>query len=305
MSWTTTDLLNSIKKRGLIPTSQTTFQDVDLLRFANEELQMQIVPMLMSIREEFFVESTDQALVAAQANYNIPTRAIGRKLKELLYLDAGGMVRMVPRLDHEDYAELGFQLEMSEPQMYYLQADDIYIVPQPASSPVGSLRFFYFQRPNDLVTVAETAKIASFDLVAKTVIVNAVPSTFATSTLCDIVAGVPGFRNRSIDNAITNITSTTLTLTTMPSNLQVGDYLCLSGQSPLPQIPVELHPILAERVVVKVLQALNDAQGAQMAQMKLQEMEPKVLGLLTERVEGSPRKISSNRNIMSHFSRGF
>lgn len=305
MSWTTTDLLNAIKKRALIPSSQQTYTDSDLLQFANDELQMQIVPMLLSVREEYLVEKYSVSIVASTANYTIPTRAIGRKLRELDYVDSQGYVRLIPRLDHAEYPQVGFQLDVGDPQSYYLQADDIILDPTPSTTTSGTLRMFYFQRPNDLVSVNAVSTITAINTSTNVVTVNLIPSTFSVGTLCDFVMGTPGFRNRAIDQAITALGTNTITFASLPTGLAVGDYVCLAGQAPVVQMPTELFPVCAQRVVVKVLEGLGDAQGVQVAQAKLQEMEQRVLQLLSQRVEGSAKKIINQRSILSYFSRGF
>jgi hypothetical protein len=71
--------------------------------------------------------------------------------------------------------------------------------------------------------------------------------------------------------------------------------VCLAGQSPVPQIPPELHPLLAQRVVCKALESLGDAAGFQAAQLKMAEIQQAALPLITPRVDGEPKRFA-NRN---------
>ena len=65
--FTMTELVLSLKKRGLIPIAQKTFQTEDLIRFMDEELRNFLVPKMMEVRENYFVEKYDQDLVGGQS----------------------------------------------------------------------------------------------------------------------------------------------------------------------------------------------------------------------------------------------
>ncbi len=73
------------------------------------------------------------------------------------------------------------------------------------------------------------------------------------------------------------------------------DLVTLAGETIIPQIPDELHSMLAQRVACRCLEALGDQQGLQAANLKLAEMEAKSATLINDRIESSPQKIV-NRN---------
>lgn len=50
MAYTTADLISSIKAIASIPTSQNLFSTADFLRFANHEMQINLVPLVMRAR---------------------------------------------------------------------------------------------------------------------------------------------------------------------------------------------------------------------------------------------------------------
>ena len=74
-----------------------------------------------------------------------------------------------------------------------------------------------------------------------------------------------------------------------------ADLVTLAGETIIPQIPDELHSMLAQRVACRCLEALGDQQGLQAANLKLAEMEAKSATLINDRIESSPQKIV-NRN---------
>jgi hypothetical protein len=81
----------------------------------------------------------------------------------------------------------------------------------------------------------------------------------------------------------------------------------VAGESCIPNVPTELHAILAQRVACRVLEAIGDTQSLQNANSKLQEMEGKAGVILDSRVEGAVHKVVNRgvlRNIRGRFSRG-
>ena len=70
--------------------------------------------------------------------------------------------------------------------------------------------------------------------------------------------------------------------------MTAGDYVCAEGESPVVQLPVELHPLLVQRVVMKVLEA-NGGKQFDRAKAVCDEMLKDVHSMLAPRSEGSPR----------------
>lgn len=75
-----------------------------------------------------------------------------------------------------------------------------------------------------------------------------------------------------------------------------NDIVALSGETIIPQIPDELHSMLAQRVACRCLEALGDRDGLSAANTKLQEMELKTSALINDRVESSPQKVVNHNS---------
>ena len=73
--------------------------------------------------------------------------------------------------------------------------------------------------------------------------------------------------------------------------LSIGDHIAISTESAIPQIPDDLHPVLAHRVAARILEALGDTEGLQNANTKLAELEQQTTTLIDNRVEDSPKKV--------------
>lgn len=300
-------LIDAIKREAMIPTNQSTFTDADFLAFANQETRIGIVPTIMSMHEEFFVrDSDDVTLVANKNNYTIPTRAIGSKVRAVFYKDTNGNLQSMTRIDPSDrpfYQQSNIQNSFV---FFYVQGNDVVLLPDVGANPTGSLVFSYFLRPNDLVDASRVSTISNIAedslLGTTTFTVDQIPTGFTTASVHDVLQTNPGHKTINMNVTPTAIDSTNLTLTfdtdDVSSDIIVGDYIAFAGECIIPQIPSSLHDILAQRVAARCLQALGDQPGFQMAQGRLAEMEVKTGNLVDNRTEGEPIKINNMRGLL-------
>lgn len=100
------------------------------------------------------------------------------------------------------------------------------------------------------------------------------------------------------NNFTTSTTGMTVTTTvvsegtvTIPNNVLKNDIIACVDESSIPQIPLELHSLLAQRCAMRCLESLGDTEGLQSAAIKLSDMEQKTGSLIDNRVESSPLKI--------------
>jgi hypothetical protein len=82
----------------------------------------------------------------------------------------------------------------------------------------------------------------------------------------------------------------------------VGQYLTVAEETVVPNIPTELHPILAQRVAVACLEAMGDEQNKQSAERKLAQMELNGMTLIDNRTEGSQQKIKNRHSSLKQSS---
>lgn len=279
----------------MIPTSQLTLQDADILDLATEELWLGVVPFMMKVRSEYFITSSDTSIVANQAAYPIPTRAMGGKLAYLNIVDANGNLFDCPEIEKPEAMFYAASAGVNNTWVFYFEGNNVVIVPSPTNATGCSIRFSYYMRVGDLVATSSTGQVSAIDTNAHTVTISgsSIPSSFTTGTLLDMINGNPGFDFRTTDATITNVSGQVLTFASLPSTLAIGDWLAVAGESPIPQVPPELHPLLAQRTVVKVLEALGDIQAMQTAEGKLEKMEQNALHLISPRSDGNPKKLNN------------
>jgi hypothetical protein len=84
----------------------------------------------------------------------------------------------------------------------------------------------------------------------------------------------------------------------VPEEFEAGDYICSQYECIIPQIPSDLHNILAERTVARILEAIGDTVGLQVANAKIGQLEARQNTLIDSRVDGSPRKIVNRNSLL-------
>jgi hypothetical protein len=288
--YTASYLLASLRRRGMIPTASEDSWDEDaLLDLASEELQTYIVALMMTAQEEWFVRPHDVATNPSTRSYDLPPRTVAGDLRLVLTgTDPNWIVvqRIEPRQAYGSY--YGYSNSYTGYATgYYFQDTQLMLV-----SPVSggqTLRMLYFRRPNRVVPETQCGRITAISGNNVTIDDANVPTSFTTTSTYDFIKAQPGFDTLAMDQTISAINTGTGVMTfisTPPSTLAVGDYVALAGTSPIPQIPVELHPLLAQRVVVKVLEADGDPK-LPMAKNSLDEQRSQWLARLTPRVPGS------------------
>jgi hypothetical protein len=87
---------------------------------------------------------------------------------------------------------------------------------------------------------------------------------------------------------------------TVASAIKVGDWISLTGSTPVVPLPLELHALLAQRMVVKFLEAQGDQEQLEQSRKSLSEMANQVPLLINPRVEGKPKKLV---NAIGHWRR--
>ena len=408
---TSNDLIEAVKRKIAFPVSQNTFSEEDILRFANEEMYISQVPAILQYHEEYFVYRVVTPLVTNISRYAIPDRAIGMRLRDLMWSDSSGNYFEMTRINADDKAF--FQRNIGANQAihkFYIENNDVVLTPAVVGSPTGSLNFFIFLRPNQLVkndrariiqsftqdiTVANNSAIASGDVITITIATQTpqplpynIPVTAganATATAANIVTAItaaavsgltavasgptvtctfddittsfvalnetafsvssqigfnfdanaaslmavnskidflqtkPGhktyvfdIRVRAVNGSNVKVNRSDLLVdlatgfgfTPQIINIQTGDYVCLAGESIIPQLPPDLHNMLAEKTAARILASLGDQAGLAMANDKIKEMEYRQGSLIDGRVDGSPQKITARHSILRYNKMG-
>lgn len=293
-AYDTAALLAQVRRVTYAPNASATgTADSDLLALATFEMHAGLVPRLRKVREEWFVTSSDTAIVSGTAAYAIPSRSVAGSLRDVWYVFSDGSTRPFARLD---LTEASGMPTSGAAAFFYTQGNSVIVSPAPNGSNLGSLRLFYEFRPNDLVATSAVGTISAINTSTGALTLTATaPATITTSTRVDLIQGSPHFSTLAFDLLPTAVAGSTVTIAaaSLPSSLAVGDYVCLAGQAPVAQLPYELHPVLVQRTAAKVLEALGDEEKAQVAMVKAKELEEAAFVNLTPRVSGKPKRVAN------------
>jgi len=385
--YTSNTLIDAVKRKMSMPISQVTFSDDDILAFANEEMFLEQVPSILQYHEEYLVYTQNVPMIPSQSRYPIPNRAIGMKLRDVFYRDAGGQLIQMSRINPDDLSFFEVNSNTTPvPIHYYIQNNTIVITPRVTANTSGTLVLTYYLRPNSLVTddkaaicqsftktiTVDNALVVSGDTItidshvitagvdfvigansaatasnlsaligtltdhglestvssnivscifldrnmdmstsnsagftiqsSITVNTSAVPASITESSLIDILQSDAGHSTLAFDillgsNSVSP-SSITLPEAQLPEDFVVGDYFCSQYECIVPQVPTDLHNLLAERTCARILEALGDKDGLQAANAKINQLESKQATILDSRVEGSPMKVLNRSGLL-------
>lgn len=246
---TSSSLISTVKREAMIPTSTSTFTEADFLSIANQEMRIGLVPSIMQFHQEYYVrDSAPIPLQPNQNSYPIPYRAVGGKFREIFYLDLNNNIRSMSRITPDNrayYQQSNFQNRFL---YFYIQGNEIVLVPDVGPNPVGSIIFSFWMRPNELVDESRVATIESISTTGQTGVLTVI-SSGGPPTLTSVAHGLTSGNvitiegsncTPSIDGewAITVLTSDTFTIpTTVVTPGTQGNWSYLSTTYTLDQVP--------------------------------------------------------------------
>ena len=178
---------------------------------------------------------------------------------------------------------------------FYVQNNDVVLVPKITGAIQGTLVCSYYIRPNDLVAEDNAGVIQNINTTTGEVFLDKIPTGFSLNKKFDLIKAKTPFNHLKISITPTALNTTTKVITfdpaDLPSKLAVGDYVNIEEETIVPQIPLDLHVVLAHRVAARCLESQGDSEGLQNANAKLAEMEQNTSALIDNRIEGSPQKV--------------
>jgi hypothetical protein len=288
----TTAFLAAVDRAITVPNYQPRFSQSDILALANEEQQSLVVPMIVALREEFFVFRETLSITAGDFGFRIPERAIGRTLREIQYRNqtGGTLVYDLPRISIEDsyrFTNLG----SGTPNGFMVEGDTIRLLPTPSSD--GEVILFMLRKPSSLVLNSRTAVVTSVG--TNTITLSKVPSNLTIGSKIDITDNKPAYPLVYKDLTITNISGAVITVSgftgTALSGVDVDDVVSTALETSIVQLPDEAAIVLIHATAVRVLEALSIPDQMKMAEDKLQQKIRACREILSPRVEGSIPKI--------------
>lgn len=303
------ELIQSIKVRAMIPSNQVTFSDTDFLRFATEEVQNSMFGEILRHHEDFFLYSVSIPLVSGQSVYRIPPRAGGVRLRDVQFRRTSGSLTELTRVEVQDLPSYANNNTGDNLNAFYIKNNAVALLPENEQrTTTGELVFYFYMTPNEMVLESRAATITSINRDTGEIGVDSLPvdsnnnQLISASTKIDVISQDSPHVCEIFDITPTSVNQATNTITLdptdIPPTMQEGDILNLAGESIFPQIPAEQHMQLAMRSAMRCMSALGDAQGYQVIKDELDETKKNSTAIIDNRVEGAPRKVVNRHGLL-------
>jgi hypothetical protein len=176
----------------------------------NEEMLIGLVPSILQMKDEYLLFSEQKTLISGKSNYALPERSLGNKLREVCFRDLQGNEYEMSQIAVDDrYDYLANVVEFSSFRRFYMSGSDLVLFPNVGPNVTGSLVFYYYLRPNNLVKDNEVATITNIDRTNGYITLSSVPNGFNTSIKFDFIRAKSPHNILKIDVSLSNINSTT------------------------------------------------------------------------------------------------
>lgn len=300
-------LLPTLRLLPLMPSVQALFSPAELITVMNFEMDSKIVPMMDNQAEEYGIYVEDIPYTTSVTVYEIPSRALGGKVRSVSFVDSNGNEVRIPRLRVEDIMSNVNATGLAiNPALWGFYFQNNKIVTYLGSWNGGSssfpyIRVRYIRQPGTLVASDACGEVTN--IAGNVVTVDNVPTTFTTSMTYDLISNHPQmFVSHGDDLAITAVVTGangTITFTdTPPSALQIGDWVCLAGQSPIPQIPFNPgFQLLLQLSAAKCLEIHGDVQGFNVAMSQATDMKNYFLSVITPRSDANVIRLTTPNSL--------
>lgn len=293
-AWDTTELLALLRKRAAIPPNVA---DDTLLKLLNDVQRDKMVPLIVSARKALLEYSVDTDIADGVDHYTVHWRAIGASPVDVNRVLSDGNLQTPPLAQVASTELAGLRRTTGAgPTHYYFEADSIVLWPMPGPSALPStLRQRILLAPSKLVLPSAVGVITAISGLAVTC-GGGIPGTITSSTQVDLVKAKPHFTRLAIDRSGSKSGSVfTFTGAALPTDLAVGDYLCLAGETPVPNYPETFHGTLIHNAAEEYMAGAGDQEGLAVEQQQYGGEAPASRVLTTVSPRGGPRKFN-NRN---------
>jgi len=309
------ELLATLKVRGQIPVSAGTWTAANLLKAMSDHADVWLEPLLIKAKGEYNVLVQDLPYVVGQADYRPSYRAAA--IREVSRLRSDGYESPIDELTPPQRTGLYVQpSRQGVPMFYSWKTGVLTLWPTPGQTG-DSVRVKYHARMNRMVSAADACVITAINAGAgsggSTRLTVALASTGAGSIPAamttgagltqkmDIIRGTPPFDLMAFDLTpaaawTTGGTSIDIAAASLPSSLAVGDYIAAFRQTPVPNMPPELHICAALRAAASAVGSKGDKTLAASLLEEAAATEASLLtGILEPRSKGNVHRIVSRR----------
>ncbi len=195
VDYTTAGLIDAVKLRAMVPTSQSLFTDARILTILNDVQYAMVVPWMMSQRQDFFKTYVDIPVDPTTSVYKLPRNTVGEKIQGIYY---GADTNQPGQIDWDACAQVDVgdvydkNFRTSRGFSYSISSDVFTVWPR-ALEPSKFFRVWYYRRPSALVLPSDCGKVNAVNTGTNTLSLASAPSSWNTTSMLDIIEGTPHF----------------------------------------------------------------------------------------------------------------
>lgn len=288
IDYTVDQLVTDIKTTASVPAAQPRFDVAGIIKIMTRILQSKLVPMMMTVREEYFVDYEDYPITQGNlTGYAIPTNAVGMKVRSVALVNESGVLNLtnLPRLSLEQIS--GYYYGQYVPFGFYVQNNNVILWPPNQTTPSNTLRMYFLRRVNVLTSSENCGQVES--ILGNVLTLSNVPAAWVVGDTLNAIDARPGFDTKARDRAITLISGNDVTLDDV-TDISVTNWIAENDYSPIAQVPVEVHQLLVQAASLEILKSLGDSEGYQKLEFEYKQLVGYVMDVITPRIDGSIKK---------------
>lgn len=304
-------MIASVRNRTMTPDDTSIFTDQDILDILNEEMDVEVLEKLLTLHEEHLTVHIDIPR-RSDGIYDIPYRAIGNKLRDVSLINGTDVVYELSQISLGELPDYSYSLDSTNYlDKFYVESNKLKMI-NPTRS-YDSIRMYFYIRPNVLTKVENAAKITdwSIDENEQTITFNLESKGKNFSIDTEIEYDFIGYRTPNkikgfdIKPTEVNIGSNPYITFNLPDiepflgDISKKDYISIAEETPVPNIPTEMHPIMAQAAAIHILESLGDTEALGNAQRRMDKMTNSVRTLIDDRVELAPKKIKPRHTTLA------
>jgi hypothetical protein len=320
-SWTTETLVARIKRKCQLPVNDGKLTDAEVLQIADEEVQARLLAAFLTVREDYFVDFRRIDVEANQRWIQLPSFVASSTMLDIGYIDpndATERVRPMQRM-YSWSAHYDAPQPSAQPAAYVIEGDRIGLVTPCQTACVLVIR--YERRPSRMILAADyhSAEIASYNPTTLEFTLTgtnaSIIANLAAGTTVDIARATPplgiavqGLEVVSVSDPVWTLTTGTVdhsepeTFAVTNSLVNAGDYLVVSGETPVFPLPDVWFPCAIYAAAATVCREIGDVDQAAMNDQQAAQLIAQAVQLQTSRVRkaahvavnfGSPLRASA------------
>ena len=297
----TDEFIKKVRSNAQIPDNQTTFTDEVLLDYANLEISLSAIPVMVQSNRTFFVTSKYIDIKSNENRYTIPYRSVGEALRELAFVDENNNLFNLEQVDIANLYAFQYydstQTQYSgDPERFYIENNDIVIYPVPSSGDAGQLKMSYYLRPSELVAPSQAAQVDEVN--GNRVIFLSKPDSLLNTV--DIISK-QGNQSKLVSESVSIEFDDQLAHFYIDlkdaSDIEAGDWICNEDQSPVVQLPHEVIAYLVTCVTIRYYASQGDQAKESSENRRMKKQEENLMKILGPRVAGELTPIFSSESI--------